>query len=139
MADLSTIKPLERIFTVLHPKTEKEIGLRVTMISMSDPRMQKIRRNIQNKQLQLQSRNKHFKADDIEENQYELIYNALTGWEFYNPTGQKGDAGFDPDAALTFKGEVPAFTKHNVVTLLSELEWVTNQLSEAISDEKAFF
>lgn len=139
MADLSTIKPLERVFTVLHPKTEKPIGLRVTMISMSDPRMQKIRRNIQNKQLQLQARNKYFKADDIEENQYELIFSALTSWEFYNPTGNKGDKDFDPEASLTFKGQVPTFNKVNVVELLTELEWVTNQLSEAISDEKAFF
>lgn len=139
MADLLDVKPAERIYSVLHPKTEKEIGLRVTIISMTDPRMKKIRRSITNKQLALQSKNKHFRADDIEENQYELIFGALTGWEFFNPTGNKGDEGYDPDASLTFKGEVPAFNRANVIALLSELEWVTDQLSEAISDEKAFF
>lgn len=139
MADLATIKPSEISIEVFHPSTESNIGLRVGLLSMTDPRMKKVRRKILDEKLRRETKGKNFKAEEIEDNQNELIFNAMTSWEWYNPTGNKGDKGYDPEADLTFHGQKPEFNRKNVFDVLTELEWVADQISEAISDEKRFF
>ena len=139
--ELSAFKPNERIVEIKHPGDEtKNIGIRITIMAISDPRMKGIRRSIIDMRNKLELRGKQFKSEDIEENQYNLIFTAMTGWEWYNPTGQKGDKGFNEDAELTYKGQKkPPFTKAVVVEILRDHEWLLNQLSEEISNEKAFF
>jgi len=137
--DIASIKPSERMVEIVHPKTEKPIGIRVSVMSMTDERMKKIRRAIQNEKLRLDARGKNFKAEDVEANQNDLLFSAMTGWQWYNPTGEKNDKDFDADADATFHGKKPEFTKQNVIAVLTELEWIADQISAAISDEKAFF
>lgn len=138
--DISTLTPKERIVEILNPATDAPIGIRVSLISISDPRMKKIKRKIQDAKLRLDARGKSFKAEDIEDNTNETIFSALTSWEFYNPTGKTGDKGYDADAHASYRGDKsPAFNQKNVYAILNELEWFADQLAEAIGDQKAFF
>lgn len=140
--DIALIKPSERTIEIHHPVDEtKLLGIRVSLVSMTDPRMKKLRRRIQDEKLKLEARGKNFRAADVEENQNELIFNAMTGWQWYNTTGQKGDKDFDEAADAKFKGKKPEFNRANVLEVLNEpgMEWFADQISEAIADEKAFF
>lgn len=137
--DIANLKPQTRFVEIHHPADdEKLLGIRVELMSISDPRMKKIRRRIKDRQLLQQAKGKHFKADDIEENTNELISSAMLGWQWYNPT--EGTANFDEDAHANFNGDRnPAFNQKNIYAILSELEWIADQLSDAISDQQAFF
>jgi hypothetical protein len=157
MAELTTIKPMDRVVEILSPAASAhKIGIRVSLLSIEDDRMEKIKRAITNNRLALEARNKHFKAEDIEENTRDLIFAAMTGWEWYNPTGddpknikdwdkkspeEQADAlaHYDPDAMPTFNGEVPDFNKKNIMAVLKQLPWFLSQVNEAIGDTKAFF
>lgn len=123
--DLSTLKPVERIVSILHPATGVEIGVNVTLVSLTDDSMKRIKRNIQNEKLRLEQRGKSFKADDMEENGKTLLFSAMKGWEWSN--------------GATFNGSVPTFNQANVFKVLDELPWFRQQLEEAVSDEAAFF
>lgn len=123
--DLSTLKPSNRTIQIVHPATGEPIGLSVTLVALSDERLKKVKRRIQDDRLRLDARGKHFKSDDVEENTYELLYNAMTGWEWHND--------------CNFKNEQPVFNKVNVEAVLKELPWVRDQIDEALGDEKAFF
>lgn len=123
--DISSIKPAERIIEILHPGTGEKLGITVSVISLNDERLNQVRRRIQNKRIDLEKRGKTFKADDIEENEFELFVATMTGWSW------EGDN--------TFNGEKPAFNERNVKAVLKELPWFKDQVREAIGDEKAFF
>ena len=123
--DLANLKPVERMIDILHPSTGEKIGVSVTVLSINDEKMAAAKRRIQNKKLELDRRGKTFKADDLEENEMELLTTAITGWNW------EGD--------VDFHGEKPAFNEKNVKTVLKELTWFKQQIMEAIGDEKAFF
>lgn len=123
--DISNLKPVERIIQILHPVTSKELGITVSLLSLNDERMAQIRRKIQNKKIELEKRNKVFKADDLEENELDLLCASITGWSW------NGDADYH--------GEKPVFNEKNVKDVLKELPWFKEQIVEAIGDEKAFF
>lgn len=157
MAELTTIKPMDRVIEILSPAASAhKIGIRVSLLSIEDDRMEKIKRSITNNRLALEARGKHFKAEDIEENNHNLIFTAMTGWEWYNPTGDdprtRKDwdklspedqaaalAHYDPDGMPTFNGVVPEFIKKDVMAVLKGIPWFHNQVNEAIGDTKAFF
>lgn len=140
MVDIANIKPTERIIEIHHPKDETQlIGLRVGLLSIGDPAMKKIKRSITDEKQRLDARGKNFKAEDLENNQNRLIFGAMIFWEWYNPTGNPDDKEYDPNADCTFHGKKPEFTRPNVDSVLNELEWVADQLTEEISNEKAFF
>lgn len=123
--DLANIKPVERMIDILHPSTGEKIGVSVTVLSINDEKMAAAKRRIQNKKLELDRRGKTFKADDLEENEMELLTTAITGWNW------EGD--------VDFHGEKPAFNEKNVKAVLKELTWFKQQIMEAVGDEKAFF
>lgn len=123
--DLANIKPVERIIDIVHPSTGEKIGVSVTVLSINDEKMAAAKRRIQNKKLELDRRGKTFKADDLEENEMELLTTAITGWNW------EGD--------VDFHGEKPAFNEKNVKAVLKELTWFKQQIMEAVGDEKAFF
>lgn len=123
--DLANLKPVERIIDILHPSTGEKIGVSVTVLSINDEKMAAAKRRIQNKKLELDRRGKTFKADDLEENEMELLTTAITGWNW------EGD--------VDFHGEKPAFNEKNVKAVLKELTWFKQQIMEAVGDEKAFF
>ena len=124
--DLSELKPSERIVEILHPKTEVPVGVRVTLISMDDDRLKKIKRRIHDQKLSLEVRGKNFKSDDIEDNMNMITFSAMLGWEWYG-------------ADVKFRNEKPAFNQKNVLDVFETLPWFRQQVQEAVSDEKAFF
>lgn len=137
--DIFAVKPGERQIEILSPATKQPIGIRVTLISISDDRLKKLKRALLDERLRLESKGKHFKAENIENNLHELTFTGMVAWEWYNPTGKKGDKGFDENAALTMNGEVPAFSKKNVLEMFEKLPWFLDQIGEEMSDEQAFF
>lgn len=123
--DISNLKPVERIIEIVHPATGEKLGITVSVLSLNDERMAQIRRKIQNKRIELEKRNKTFKADDLEENELELLVAGITGWSW--------------DGEITYHDEKPVFNEKNVKSVLKELPWFKDQIMEAIGDEKAFF
>lgn len=134
--DLADIRPSDRTIEILHPKTDEPIGLRVTMVSMDDDRMKRLRREITNRSQKLAQKQKSFSAEEIDENANRILYTATTGWEWYNPTS--GDS-YDPEAQARFNGEVPEFTQRNFLEVIKSLAWVKRQLSDELDEMKDFF
>lgn len=130
MAELSTVKSAEIIYNVVHPATDEVIGVIVTLISINDERMKKIKRQIIDRRMKLEARGKHMSAEDVEENGNNLTFSAMTGWSW------EKDA--DGDAAL-FHGKKPEFTRENVMQVFNELPWFKDQLDAKISETKDFF
>lgn len=124
--DLSNLKPADRIIEIVHPATEENLGVRVTVMSITDERMAKIKRRFQDERLRLEQRNKTFKAEEVENNLYELTAAAITSWEWYGPD-------------VNFKGEKPNFDKYKAMQIFKELPWFHKQIQEAIGAEEDFF
>jgi len=142
MADISTIKTTDRNIEIVHPADDtKKLGIMVSLMAISDPRMKRIKRKISDEKLRREAKGKHFKSDDIEENANELLFGAITGWNWYNPTGNVGDEGYKAADDATFKGKKPEFNRASVMAVLTEpgMEWFGDQLMDAISEEKSFF
>lgn len=123
--DLTEILPSERVVEILHPGTEEPIGVRVTLMSITDERLKKLKRKFQDERLRLEARGKNFKSDELEENRDELAFKAMTSWDWY------GDA--------TFNGKKPEFNQANVLAVLQKLVWFRDQIEAEIGDEKSFF
>lgn len=123
--DLSQLKPSERMIDILHPSTGEPLGVKVSLVSLLDDKMKKIKRQLTNNRLQLESKGKKFKATDLEDNETTLLFEAMTGWQW--------------DDGINFHGEKPAFNLKSVKEVFAELEWFKNQVAEAVSDEEAFF
>ena len=125
--DISELSPQERIVDILHPGTGEPLGIKVTLLSLLDERMKRIKRRLTDSRLVLDQKGKKFKASDIEENENALLFEAMTAWVW------EGDA--------TWKGEKPEFNRKNVTEVLTspKHEWFKNQLMEAVSDEQSFF
>lgn len=131
--DISTIVTTERIVKILHPVTEEPIGVSVSLIAISDPALKKIKRKIHDAKLRLDAKGKHFKAEEVEDNANDLIFTAMTGWEW-------GKSGEDADGEqATFNGKIPEFNKPSVLAVFEKLPWFQEQVDRAIGDEKAFF
>lgn len=122
--DISTLTPNERIIEIKHPATDENLGIRVTIVSLDDDKTKQIRRQFINKRLELEKKGKSFRADDIEENELDLLIASMTGWDWYD---------------AEFHGEKLEFNANNVKKVFKELPWFKKQVSEAVSDEKAFF
>lgn len=137
--DLSTIKPETQTVEIKHPGTGMPLGVRVSMMSMQDERLQRFRRKLRDDAIRLEKRGKKMSAEQEEENGRDLAFTACTGWEWYNPTGEEGDEGFDEDAMPSFNGGVPDFNKKNFNEVTTTLPWFLNQLGELFEDDERFF
>lgn len=140
MADLASIQTNDRTIEITHPGSGERIGVRVSLMHIDDERLAKIKRNITDRRLYLEARGKTFKAEEIEENKNNLLFGAMTGWEWYNPTGKPDDEGYDAEAAPSFEGDdQPEFNRKTVTAVLTKLVWFSDQVNEAVGDTKAFF
>ncbi|WP_128370574.1 hypothetical protein [Mesorhizobium sp. M1A.F.Ca.ET.072.01.1.1] len=135
--DISGIQPGERFIEITHPGNGRNIGVRVSIMSINDERMKPLKKQITNERLRLEARGKNFKADDIEDNANELTFKAMTGWQWYkiNADGKEDEKG----EQATFNGKVPDFNRASVISVFTKLPWLRNQIDEAISEEKDFF
>lgn len=139
MADLADVKPVERTIEIKHPGSGADLGVKVTLCSVDDERLKKIRRQITDKRLKLERSGKSFDADDLERNRLEIRLASMVAWEWYNPTGVKGDDGYDEEAMPSWKDDLPVFNRKNVSEVLSELSWFADQVDEALGETDAFF
>ena len=130
--DIADIKPIERTVEITNPGTGAPLGIRVRIMSIEDERLKKIKRNITDERFKLDSKGKSLKTEDVERNSNMLLFTASLGWDWYNPTGNEGDAP-------TFKGEVPEFNQRNFIDLIQALPWFADQLREEIDETKSFF
>lgn len=128
--DFSELKPAERIIDILHPKTKQPTGIKVTVLSMEDDRVKKVKRKILDERLRLEARGKNFKSDDIEENKMTLMFALVTGWEWGK--NAEGEEAF-------FGKEKPTFNLAKFREVLDALPWFSNQIQEAVSDDESFF
>jgi hypothetical protein len=131
MTDISAIKTGERTIEIVHPATGEELGIRVSMVALEDERMKKLKRSILDRRLHLEARGKNFKAEEIDENRNALLFNAMTGWEWYEIKDEREQP--------KFKNKVPEFNRRDVYEVFDALPWFRNQIDEAVGDEKAFF
>lgn len=137
--DLKDLKPAERQIEILHPGTKEPIGIRVSIIYIGDERLKKLKRQFQDERYRLEAKGKNFKAETFDNNANELSFAAMTGWEFYNPTGVKGDKGFDESKQAKFEGSLPEFNKKNAFAIFDKLPWFRDQIGEEMGDSEAFF
>lgn len=129
MADIAGIKSTDEIVDLLHPGTKEPIGLRITVMSVNDDRMKRIRDRIANDGLKREAKGRNWKADEIRDNRIELLVSATLEWEWYTPEG--GEPG-------SFNGEQLEFNMKNARTVY-ELWWVRDQIEEKVGDTEAFF
>lgn len=137
--DISGLTPGERTIEIMHPATGLPLGVRVTICSIDDERLKKIKREINDERLKQDQRNKPPKTDEIERNAQKLLWTAARNWEWYNPSGNEGDDGYDADEMPAFHDEQPDFTQRNFNAVTSELPWFAAQLHEEVGDTKSFF
>jgi hypothetical protein len=140
--ELLDIKTGERTIEIVHPRSKQNVGLRINLVALEDERMTKAKRAIQDRANREAARGREMKQEDIEENSNDLIYRALNGWEWYNPTGKEGDKDYDSDAAPSLNGDKePEFTRKNVLEMLRtpRLWWIRKQIADAMSDTETFF
>ena len=133
MVDLANMQPSERTIEILDPGSKRPVGVRVTVVSIDDDKLTKVKRAITDKRLYLEQRGKSFKSEDIEENRNNILLASITGWEWYNP---------DPSDAANhamFNGEVPEFNRRNVANVITTLRWFGDQINEAIGETESFF
>lgn len=139
MADITEIKSTDRVIEALHPGTGAKVGIQLTLMSVDDERLKTVRRKFIDDRMHAEARGKTIKAEQIEENQITLNSAAITGWNWYNPTGNEGEKGYEADAMPTFHGEVPEFNRKNVRAVMTEVEWLRHIVTAEFSDTKAFF
>jgi len=126
--DLSTLQPVARTIDLKHPATDENIGIRVTLLPDSDPKVKAVRRKRMD--ANLASRRQKFTSVQLENFTTDLLVAAIAGWEWGN----------DPDGhPNTFKGEVPEFTPENVRAVVKELDWFRAQIDRELGDDAAFF
>ena len=123
--ELTTLTPSERVIDIVHPVTQEPLGIKVTLVSIEDGRLKRIKRKIQDERFRLEAKGKHLKSEDVEENSFLILHAAVTGWQW------SGDA--------TFNGEKPEYNLKNLKEVLGKLPWMRSQIEEAIADESAFF
>lgn len=141
MADIFDIRASEREIEIKHPGTHKPLGIRILLAPIDDPAVEKIKKGITDRRLNLERRNKGFKAEDIESNRNEILFASMRGWEWYNPTGKEGDEGYNADAMPHFHDEIPDFNRKNVMAILREpkMSWFATQVNEELGEEQDFF
>src|SRR5690606_19588845 len=97
MTDLSTIVATERTIDIKHPRTGQPVGLRITLLPDSHPKIRAASRKAMNERLTSRSK---ATAERIESARLDMLVAAVGGWEWL------GD--------LTFRGDRPEATPEAV-------------------------
>ena len=77
--DLSTLQPVARTIDLKHPATDENIGIRVTLLPDSDPKVKAVRRKRMD--ANLASRRQKFTSVQLENFTTDLLVAAIAGWE----------------------------------------------------------
>lgn len=123
--DISEIKGSELVHRMVHPGNGEDLGIIVTLVSLDDDRVKKIRRRVTDRRLHLEARGKSFKAEELDENMNNVVFACMTGWTW------EGEA--------TFHGKKPEFNFHTVNAVFNELPWFLTQLRDRLNEETDFY
>lgn len=122
--EISNIKVIERTIDIVDPGTKEKLGITVTLMSPRDPRLDKLRDAISQKQLQLQTKNKVQKVDDIKADRLKILFAATTKWDW-------GDNVWD--------GEKPELKPVVFNDVMDRAPWFMDQIDEAFGETESFF
>lgn len=122
MNDISKIVPLERAMDIKHPATEAPVGLRITLLPDSHPKVRAASRKSLDERLQGKGK---ITAAKMEQGRTDMLVASVGGWEW------QGD--------LTFHGEKPTLTDESLRKVLKELPWVGDQLEVELGNRAEFF
>lgn len=128
--DLSEIKSGEIVHRMVHPGNGKDLGIIVTLVSLDDPRVLKVKRRVTDRRLHLEARGKSFKAEELDENMNNVVFACMTGWSWENDE--------DGEPAL-FHGKKPEFNSAVVNMVFTELPWFLSQIREVLNEDKDFY
>lgn len=141
MADLSEIKSIERTLDIAHPGTGAPIGVKVSVVAITDERMKRLKTSIEDRRLKLGAKGKTFTSEEIDENRSRIAFTAMTGW-----TWEPEDTYENVDGVMTltrtkptFHNEMPEFNQRLVFAVFSEYPWFRTQIEEEISETERFF
>lgn len=145
--DLSNLKPSAIMVDILHPGTGEKLGITVSLSSLMDEKMKKVKRRIQDNGYALQRKGKGYSAEEIDVNTNLIVFTAMDGWSWSKPLLEEAKPATDTTAAIaavygdepSFHGEKPAFTQANVYKVFNELPWFREQLEEKTGETKSFF
>lgn len=122
--EINSLKPREQVVEIKHPKTKEELGIKISLVSLMDPKAKSLKRQFAIAKMERDRRGKDMTYDELEDNSMQLLLKVIVGWDW-------GDN--------TFNGEKPEFNEKNVKAVLTELEWLKLQLLEKLEDESSFF
>lgn len=114
---------------IKHPGNSKFVGLTITLRSVNSPEVGVVRKRIENIALKMQRTRKVWDADEIRDNETELLIAATVKWEW----GM--DANGEPGNWKGVKSEFNGKNAHEVYAL----DFIRAQLQTALDDEARFF
>lgn len=122
--DIASIKADSRAVEITHPATGEKLGIRITLLPDTDPKVKKVQREFQNRQFA--NRKMKLTAEQLESNTFESLVAAVSGWEWYGE-----------DAV--FEGEKPEFSDENVRRVLKKAVFIKEQLLDEFNNREAFY
>lgn len=137
--DIGQIKPSENVLEIIHPGSKQNLGIRISLLSIDDERMKKIRRQILDRQIDLQRKGKAFKSEQIDDNTNLLLFSAMIGWEWYGITIPATATEPERHEPASFHGQNPTFNQTNVYAVFNELTWFRDQIDAKVGDTESFF
>lgn len=140
--DLSTITSQARTIEILHPRTSKKLGVRVSLVSYDSPVLEKLRRRITDARLKLAGKGKNFDADELLQNQYDMAFTAIESWQWYEQAEEKDSNGKVITEAIEqaeYNGSIPELTRKNAFDIFKALPWFYDQISTEMGDTESFF
>lgn len=120
--DLGKIAAKGRDIDILHPSTGESTGLKLTLKSPDNADIKAVRRRWQ--QEMLKAKNNTLTMERNLKFHKEMLLASVSDWEW--------------GGTSSFNGKKLEFSTENL-DLVLESEWIATQISEAISDEGAFF
>lgn len=128
--NLSEIRPKEVSCDIIHPGTGMKTGLSFQLVSLSDERMQTVRRKLADRLIAKRQRNKVITQAELDANRLELLFSGCTGW-----TWGLGEDG----TQANWNGEELDFNQKNVMMLFKQFPQSADQLDAFIGEEENFF
>lgn len=124
MADLANLKMIERPVEIINPQTKEPWGVQVWMMSPQDERLDTLRKQIAQKQVGWQSKNKTPKVDELKADRLKVLFAATTKWEWNGNT---------------YEGRTPELTPLEFNNICTKSPWFMEQLDEAFGEQESFF
>lgn len=120
--DLSAIKATEKTVDIKHPATGLPTGLQLTIVPMTDQRVQAVQRKTTN--ARLAKRNAKLTSEQLEAEARELMDAAVVGVTW--------------GGTASLHGEKPKHSPETVKALL-DIDWIRKQVDEELSDQESFY